>query len=113
MIHAPPFLGTRQTKSSLRGVDVLHRYSSKGARAHQRAGAETSKADTEEDRLARARTAESNAKKLEGGDGLWRVRTGDFRIVYTIQDEELLVVIVTVGNRKDIYDGLRRAGLID
>jgi len=41
------------------------------------------------------------------------VRTGDFRIVYTIEDEELLVVIVTVGNRKDIYDGLRRAGLID
>ncbi len=54
-----------------------------------------------------------NAKKLEGGDGLWRVRTGDFRIVYTIEDEELLVVIVTVGNRKDIYDRLRRAGLID
>ncbi len=55
----------------------------------------------------------TNAKKLEGGDGLWRVRTGDFRIVYTVEDEELLVVIVTVGNRKDIYDRLRRAGLID
>ena len=55
----------------------------------------------------------SNAKKLEGGDGLWRVRTGDFRIVYTIENEELLVVIVTVGNRKDVYDRLKRAGLVD
>ena len=54
-----------------------------------------------------------NAKKLDGGDGLWRVRTGDFRIVYTVDDEELLVVIVTLGSRKDIYDRLRRAGLID
>jgi len=33
--------------------------------------------------------------------------------LYTIEDEELLVVIVTAGNRKDIYDRLRRAGLID
>lgn len=54
-----------------------------------------------------------SAKRLDGGDGLWRVRTGDFRIIYTIQDEKLLVVIVTVGNRKDIHDRLKRAGLVD
>ena len=54
-----------------------------------------------------------SAKRLSGGQGLWRVRTGDFRIVYTLEDEKLIVVVVTDGNRKDIYDKLRRAGLID
>lgn len=54
-----------------------------------------------------------NAKRLGGSDGLWRVRTGDFRIVYTVEDERLLVLVITVGNRKDVYDKLKRAGLID
>ncbi len=54
-----------------------------------------------------------NAKRLVGSDGLWRVRTGDFRIVYAIKDDKLLVVVITVGNRKDIHDKLKRAGLID
>ena len=38
---------------------------------------------------------------------------GDFRIVYTVEDERLLVLVITVGNRKDVYDKLKRAGLID
>lgn len=45
----------------------------------------------------------SGAKKLVGGDGEWRVRTGDFRIVYEIHDEILLVLVVAVGHRRDIY----------
>jgi mRNA interferase RelE/StbE len=45
----------------------------------------------------------SGAKKLVGGDGEWRVRTGDFRIVYEIRDEVLLVLVVAVGHRRDIY----------
>jgi mRNA interferase RelE/StbE len=45
----------------------------------------------------------SGAKKLVGGDGEWRVRTGDYRIVYEIRDEVLLVLVVAVGNRRDIY----------
>ncbi|MFN8191547.1 MAG: type II toxin-antitoxin system RelE/ParE family toxin [Nocardioidaceae bacterium] len=43
------------------------------------------------------------AKKLVGGDGEWRVRTGDYRIVYEIRDEVLLVLVVAVGHRRDIY----------
>ena len=43
------------------------------------------------------------AKKLVGGDGEWRVRTGDFRIVYEIHDDRLLVLVIAVGNRRDIY----------
>jgi mRNA interferase RelE/StbE len=45
----------------------------------------------------------SGAKKLVGGDGEWRVRTGDYRIVYEIRDEVLLVLVVAVGHRRDIY----------
>lgn len=41
--------------------------------------------------------------KLTGPDELWRVRVGDWRIVYTIQDRELIVLIVKVGHRRDIY----------
>jgi mRNA interferase RelE/StbE len=45
----------------------------------------------------------NGAKKLVGGDGEWRVRTGDYRIVYEIHDEVLLVLIVALGHRRDIY----------
>ena len=45
----------------------------------------------------------SGAKKLVGGAGEWRVRTGDFRIVYEIHDDFLLVLVVAVGHRREIY----------
>jgi mRNA interferase RelE/StbE len=45
----------------------------------------------------------SGAKKLAGGDGEWRVRTGDYRIVYEVHDDVLLVLVVAVGHRRDIY----------
>ncbi|AXH96590.1 type II toxin-antitoxin system RelE family toxin [Ornithinimicrobium avium] len=43
------------------------------------------------------------AKKLVGGNGEWRVRTGDYRIIYEIRDDVLLVLVVAVGHRRDIY----------
>ena len=33
-----------------------------------------------------------------------RVRVGDYRIIYTVADDVLLVVVVTVGHRRDVYD---------
>jgi mRNA interferase RelE/StbE len=42
------------------------------------------------------------AKALQGRPGL-RVRVGNYRIIYTIQDDVLLVVVVTLGHRRDIY----------
>ncbi|MCO4257033.1 type II toxin-antitoxin system RelE family toxin [Pseudarthrobacter cellobiosi] len=39
---------------------------------------------------------------LRGRPG-FRVRVGDYRIIYTIQDDVLLVVVVTVGHRRDVY----------
>jgi len=45
----------------------------------------------------------SGAKKLVGGDGEWRVRTGQYRIIYEIHDTVLFVLVVAVGHRRDIY----------
>lgn len=44
------------------------------------------------------------ATRLVGGGGEWRVRTGDYRIVYEIRDGELLVLVLHVGHRRDVYD---------
>ncbi len=46
----------------------------------------------------------SGAKKLVGGDGEWRVRTGEYRIVYEVRDSVLVVLVVAVGHRRQIYD---------
>ncbi|MGF7239407.1 MAG: type II toxin-antitoxin system RelE family toxin [Frankia sp.] len=40
---------------------------------------------------------------MVGGAGEWRVRTGDYRIVYDIGDKELIILVVAVGHRKDFY----------
>ena len=41
--------------------------------------------------------------KMQGGDGLYRVRVGDCRIIYEIQDAVLVVLVVQIGNRREIY----------
>lgn len=45
----------------------------------------------------------AGAKKLVGGNGEWRVRTGDYRIVYEIDDGVLVVLVLAVGHRREIY----------
>jgi mRNA-degrading endonuclease RelE of RelBE toxin-antitoxin system len=42
-------------------------------------------------------------KKLAGEDNLHRIREGDYRIIYTIRDKELIVLVVKIGDRKEIY----------
>jgi mRNA interferase RelE/StbE len=42
-------------------------------------------------------------EKMKEEDGLYRVRAGLFRIVYSIKDAQLLVLVVKVGLRKDVY----------
>lgn len=42
-------------------------------------------------------------KKLHGEDGFYRVRAGDFRIVYAVRDDVLVVLVVKIGNRRDVY----------
>lgn len=38
------------------------------------------------------------------GRPAWRVRAGDYRVIYTIEDDVLLVVVVTLGHRRDVYE---------
>lgn len=45
----------------------------------------------------------AGAKKLLGGEDEWRVRTGDYRIIYQIHDRQLLILVVALGHRRDIY----------
>ena len=45
----------------------------------------------------------TGARKLAGGDGEWRVRTGDYRIIYEIHDRRLVVLVVALGHRREVY----------
>jgi mRNA interferase RelE/StbE len=48
----------------------------------------------------------SGCEKLAGADRLYRVRTGDYRIVYRVDDDVLVVLVIAIGHRSDIYRGL-------
>ena len=41
--------------------------------------------------------------KLAGAEDLYRVRVGDWRIVYAIRERELVVVVVRIGHRREVY----------
>ncbi len=43
-----------------------------------------------------------SSRPLRGRPG-YRVRVGDYRIIYTVADDVLLVVVVTIGRRRDVY----------
>ncbi len=43
-----------------------------------------------------------SSRPLRGRPG-YRVRVGDYRVVYTVQDDVLLVVVVTLGHRREVY----------
>ncbi|MBI4815519.1 MAG: type II toxin-antitoxin system RelE/ParE family toxin [Deltaproteobacteria bacterium] len=42
--------------------------------------------------------------KMLRGEPRWRVRVGAYRIIYEIRDNELLVIVVRIGHRRDVYD---------
>lgn len=41
--------------------------------------------------------------KLSGASDIWRLRVGDYRVLYQVRDEALLVLVVRVGHRRDVY----------
>lgn len=43
------------------------------------------------------------ARALRARPGVLRVRVGDYRIIYTVDDDVLLVVVVALGHRRDVY----------
>jgi mRNA interferase RelE/StbE len=44
-------------------------------------------------------------QKLRGNNALWRIRVGDYRVLYEIKDHNRLVDVIAIGNRQDIYRG--------
>ena len=46
----------------------------------------------------------TGCKKLRGGLDTWRIRIGDYRVIYAIDDLVRIVDVRRVGHRKDIYD---------
>jgi mRNA interferase RelE/StbE len=46
------------------------------------------------------------ARPLVGYPDLWRIRVGDYRVVYTVKDEELVVLALRVAHRSTVYRNL-------
>lgn len=44
----------------------------------------------------------AGCKKMAGQEA-WRIRVGDYRVIYEIHDQVLLVIVVDTGHRRDIY----------
>lgn len=44
------------------------------------------------------------ATRLVGGAGEWRVRTGNYRVIYEIHEERLLVLVLRTGHRREVYE---------
>jgi mRNA interferase RelE/StbE len=42
-------------------------------------------------------------EKLKGEDDLYRIRVGDYRIIYQIQDKALVILVIKIGDRKQVY----------
>ncbi|MFC3480579.1 type II toxin-antitoxin system RelE family toxin [Kocuria carniphila] len=41
--------------------------------------------------------------QLKGGNGEFRIRIGDYRVVYEVQDDELVVLMLRVGHRREVH----------
>ena len=41
--------------------------------------------------------------KLRGADNVWRSRIGDYRLLYRIEDDRLVVLVIKIGHRRDVY----------
>ncbi|MEO1209165.1 MAG: type II toxin-antitoxin system RelE/ParE family toxin [Cyanobacteria bacterium J06638_20] len=46
----------------------------------------------------------ANCKKLKGRQNQYRIRVGDYRIIYSIEDARLAVRVIKVGHRRDVYE---------
>lgn len=45
----------------------------------------------------------SGCKKLAGSEGVYRIRVGHYRVLYQVKDRELIVLVVAVGHRREVY----------
>lgn len=58
--------------------------------------------DLSEDRRPRACTP------LKGYSGIWRLRVGSYRVCYQIDEDQLLILVITISTRDDVYQVLQR-----
>ena len=49
------------------------------------------------------RRPDANVKKLTGYEDRYRLRIGDYRVIYDVMDEQLVILAVGVGHRREIY----------
>ena len=45
----------------------------------------------------------SASRQLQGEDRLYRLRVGEYRVIYSIEDRRLVILVVRVGHRRDVY----------
>lgn len=45
----------------------------------------------------------AGCKKLKGQKNAWRIRIGDYRVIYEIEDKQLRILVIAIGLRKDVY----------
>ena len=45
----------------------------------------------------------NRSRKLRGIENVYRVRVGSYRILYSIEDKHLIIIILKVGHRRDVY----------
>lgn len=48
----------------------------------------------------------ARARKLSGLENAWRIRVGDYRILYEIDDDVVLVTVIRIGHRRAVYKRL-------
>jgi mRNA interferase RelE/StbE len=46
----------------------------------------------------------SGCKKLHGYGDLWRIRVGDYRVIYVIEDDQRSVLVTRIAHRREAYD---------
>ena len=49
------------------------------------------------------RRPDTNVKKLTGYEDRYRLRVGDYRVIYDVTDKHLVILVVGVGHRREIY----------
>jgi mRNA interferase RelE/StbE len=48
----------------------------------------------------------NSSKKLSGTDSTYRIRFGNYRMVYNVMDQVLIIEVIRIGHRKDVYRNL-------
>lgn len=42
-------------------------------------------------------------RKLVGAEAKYRIRVGDYRVIYGVENQELVILVIRIGHRKEIY----------